>query len=276
MAWYEYYIFPLESDKIEILSSLLFEIGVDGAEEEETGLKVYFDESKVSVDTVEKELNAIPFLANCQFEKKEIPDVNWNEEWEKEYEAVYVDRKIKVRASFHPVEADIDYDILIDPKMSFGTAHHATTYMMMQAMLDLDFKGKTVLDFGCGTAILAILAEKMGAERTLAIDFDEWAFENAQENIEKNNCSSVQVKLGDAQNLETNKYDIVLANVNRNAILENAEILRQQMKPSAYLLLSGLLEADEKIVLEKFTELSCTKLKTFKRDNWIAIVLKGE
>lgn len=275
MAWLESYIYPVNSAQIDVLSALLFDIGAEGIEEHGKGIKVYYQDDNLSANKVESTVRKMSSLKEATIENQTLPDTNWNHEWEKAYDAVIIEDKIKVRASFHEPDDSMQYDILIDPKMSFGTAHHATTYMMMQAMLELDFNQKDVLDFGCGTAVLAILAEKMGAKKILAIDIDEWAYENGKENTEKNQCKNIEILIGDAEKLPQKKYDIVLANVNRNAILESAEILRSQLKDSAYLLLSGLLHKDEEVISEKFEALKLEKIKTFKRDQWIAILLKA-
>lgn len=275
MAWQESYIHPVKSEQIDVLSALLFDAGAEGVEEFEKGIKVYYQSDKIKTKAIEDLVKKMPSLKAAKIESQSLPDTNWNEEWEKAYDAVIIEDKIKVRASFHEPDENMLYDILIDPKMSFGTAHHATTYMMMQAMLDLDFKNAKVLDFGCGTAILSILAEKMGAQKIFAIDIDEWAFENGKENIEKNDCKHIAIELGDSDKLPEAKYNIVLANVNRNAILENAEILKARLKKSAYLLLSGLLHKDEEIITETFEGLGLEKVKTLKKDQWIALLFKG-
>lgn len=275
MAWKESYIRPVKSEQVDVLSALLFDAGAEGVEEFEKGIKVYYQSDKTDAKTIESLIKRMPSLKDAKIETQELPDTNWNEEWEKAYDAVNIEDKIKVRASFHESDESMLYDILIDPKMSFGTAHHATTYMMMQAMLDLDFKNTKVLDFGCGTAVLSILAEKMGAHKVFAIDIDEWAFENGKENIEKNDCKHITIELGDSDKLPEAKYNIVLANVNRNAILENAEILKARLKKSAYLLLSGLLHKDEEIITKTFKALGLEKVKTLKKDQWIALLFKG-
>ncbi|MEX0811780.1 MAG: 50S ribosomal protein L11 methyltransferase [Chitinophagales bacterium] len=275
MAWKAYYISPLKDDKAEQMSSLLFNLGADGIEEDEAGIKAYFEDSNLSFAEIELEIKALPGINGCSIESSLMPDTNWNAEWEKNYAPVLIDDKVMVRASFHQPDQKFSYDILIDPKMLFGTAHHATTESMIRVMLDIDMKRKRVLDFGCGTAVLAILAEKMGAKNVTAIDYDEWAFENSKENIAKNHCQKIDLKCGNAEELLEDKYDVILANVTRNVIMSNAHTLKKHLKPSGYLLLSGLLEADEAPVLEKIEGSELKKLTTLKKDNWIAIVLKA-
>lgn len=276
MAWKEYHIFPIADQELEILSANLFELGAGGLEESEIGLKVYFEDNPLSFEELETELKKLIDIEQYKIESSLMPNTNWNEEWEKNYSPVLIDKNVMVRASFHQPDPSFEYDILIDPKMSFGTAHHATTESMIRAMLDINLIGKRVLDFGCGTAVLAILAEKMGATDITAIDNDEWAFENGKENLSKNNCNNINLQCGNAEDLLDGQYDVILANVTRNVITNNATVLKNHLSPSGYLLLSGLLEADEQPVLENFIGSGLKKIKTLKKDNWIAIVLKAE
>jgi ribosomal protein L11 methyltransferase len=167
---------------------------------------------------------------------------------------------------------EVKYEIVITPKMSFGTGHHATTYMMIEMMKEIDFNGKTVLDFGTGTGILAILAEKSGAKKIVAIDNDDWSIENAEENFKKNDCKKIFLKKASDTSSEIS-YDLILANINKNVILENFDVLKEQLKNEGVLLVSGLLEADRNDILEKAKELNLSVKKSLIRNNWIAIQL---
>ena len=171
-----------------------------------------------------------------------IPDQNWNAEWEKKFEPVLIAGKCYVHAQFHPDRPEFPYQLLIEPKMSFGTAHHETTFLMIEEMLDMEFRGKRVLDMGCGTGILAILAAKMGATEIMAVDYDEWAFRNAVENCNKNEVRQVIVKQGDIQSAGTG-YDIILANINRNTLLLHLPEYSKRMNKGE-LLMSGFYEED--------------------------------
>ena len=183
-----------------------------------------------------------------------------------------VDDFVGIRADFHEPVAGVEHEIVITPKMSFGTGHHATTFMMIQQMREIDFTGKSVFDFGTGTGILAILAEKQGASKIFAVDYDEWSIENAKENLAKNNCSKFVLKKADHA-VGEGQYDILLANINKNVILENFSTLVKNMTPSGLLLLSGLLAEDEADIIQASTIFSLTIVKIISKNNWISLKL---
>ena len=204
----------------DILLAELGELGFDSFVETEDGLQAYILEEYYKEDL----LKYVFVLNNPEFEitynTKTIEQVNWNAEWEKNFTPIVVSDNCRVRAPFHD-KGNEEYDIIIEPKMSFGTGHHATTHMMIQHILKDDFIGKKVLDMGCGTAVLAILAEMRGAEPLDAIDIDEWCYLNSIENAERNNCTKITVEQGDASLLSNRKYDIIIANINRNILLND-------------------------------------------------------
>ena len=197
---------------------------------------------------------------------------NWNEQWEKNFEPVIIDTFCAIRAHFHAPVTSVQHEIIITPKMSFGTGHHPTTWLMVTGMRNMDFTGKTVLDFGTGTGILAILAEKLGATGVVAIDNDDWSIDNATENIENNHCRAIQLEK--AGNPPVNKrFDYILANINRHVILANLEKMEQQLSRGGVILVSGLLTGDEKEI-EKSASKSNLKLIGQKvRENWISLLL---
>jgi len=201
---------------------------------------------------------------------EEIEQVNWNEEWEKNFEAIEVDGICHVRAPFHP-KTDAKFDILIEPKMSFGTGHHETTHMMIQHLLETDVAGKKTLDMGCGTAILAILAEMKGAKPIDAIDIDNWCYLNSIENVERNNCSQITVYEGDAALLEGKKYDVIIANINRNILLNDMQSYVDCLNKTGILLLSGFYNEDIPFIDASCTEKGLTYVKKFERNNWVSL-----
>jgi len=204
----------------------------------------------------------------------EVPAQNWNAVWESNFEPVIIPDFVCVRAHFHPEIPGIPYDIRITPKMSFGTGHHATTRLMMMLMRDIDFKGKTVFDYGTGTGILAILAEMLGAEHCFAIDIDEWAYENAKENIYTNNCQHIEVAQGDIQSVSAQPYDIILANINRHILLESMQRMHELLVPRGQLLLSGILYLqDTRIILDKAKSCGFQMLRQEEENGWTAILL---
>jgi ribosomal protein L11 methyltransferase len=249
----------------EILIGLLCELGANGFEQKDDYLLAYFPEN----DFNSYEVNEL--VKNYNHNVQTIPEQNWNALWESNFPPVIVEDFCAVRADFHPAVEGVTFEILIMPKMSFGTGHHATTYMMMHQMKDMEFKGRTVFDFGTGTGILSILAEKLGAEKVFGIDVDDWSIRNARENIDKNNCTRIEVSLTSV--LPVNKYDIVLANINRNVILDYMEQLKQLIVDEGYILFSGLLVQDEKDILNDAAH-ELVLVNREEKDNWLSLLCK--
>lgn len=246
--------------------------------ETKEGLKAYvpvdlFDETWLRQQM--QELRDQFPIFNSQFSIQEMPDKNWNEEWEKGHQAVLVEYEggsVWVRAPFHPHREDVDYELIIEPKMSFGTAHHPTTYMMLSYVAELDMQGRRVLDMGCGTAVLGILAKMRGAEYVEGVDIDEWAFNNARENAASNGVEIV-LKLGDASSLQGH-FDVVIANINRNILLNDMGRYAAVLNAGGTLLLSGFYEADEAALVARAGELGMTLKGRKSRDGWSALCLK--
>ncbi len=265
------YIFIIEplQPASEILIAQLGEIGFESFVETESGVEAYVQKSEWKEDLVKK----VQILSSSEFKIKytslEIEQVNWNEEWEKNFDPIQVDSRCAVRAPFHPSK-DVEFEIIIEPKMSFGTGHHETTFMMLQFILDTEFKNKTVLDMGCGTAVLAILASMCGAKTVEGIDIDEWCIENSEENIERNNCNNINVFLGDAANLKSKKYDVVIANINRNILLNDMQAYKQTLSKGGELYLSGFYQEDLPIIKECCEKLGFTFAENKTKNNWVA------
>jgi ribosomal protein L11 methyltransferase len=213
-------------------------------------------------------LNSPEFVVSYTIE--EIDQVNWNEEWEKNFEAIDVDGICHVRAPFHP-KTDAEFDIIIEPKMSFGTGHHETTHMMIQHLLETDVTGKKTLDMGCGTAILAILAEMKGAQPIDAIDIDNWCYLNSIENVERNNCSHITVYEGEAALLKGKHYDLIIANINRNILLNDMQSYVDCLNKNGILLLSGFYNEDIPFIDASCTEKGLTFVKKLERNNWVSL-----
>ena len=240
--------------------------------ETKEGLKAY-----VPVDKYDRhflEVTAETFPVPLKYEVTEMPDKNWNEEWEREHKAVLVEYNggcVWVRAPFHPHREDVNYELIIEPKMSFGTAHHPTTYMMLSYVAELDMQGKRVLDMGCGTAVLGILAKMRGASYVEGVDIDEWAFNNARENAATNNVE-IALKLGDATTSQGH-FDIIIANINRNILLADMERYAAVLNAGGTLLLSGFYEADEAALVVRAKELGMTLKSKKNRDGWSSLQL---
>ncbi len=266
------YYFTIEPKELgsEILLAELGETAFESFVETETGLSAYVQKELWN----ENILDDIYILENNEFTIsytfEEIDQVNWNEEWEKNFEAIEVDGKCHVRAPFHE-KTNAEYDIVIEPKMSFGTGHHETTHMMIQHLLETDVTNKKTLDMGCGTAILAILAEMKGAQPIDAIDIDNWCYLNSIENAERNNCQHISVYEGDASLLVDKKYDIIIANINRNILLNDMQQYVDCLNTNGTLFLSGFYTEDIPVIDASCTEKGLTYNKKFEKNNWVAL-----
>lgn len=255
----------------DLLIAELSSIGFDGFEQEEESLKAFVPEENYPHEL----LNILLKKYDISYTKSIISKQNWNQLWESNFEPVQVDDFVGIRASFHPPFQNVAHELVITPKMSFGTGHHATTYLVMQLMKELPFAGAKVYDFGAGTGILAILAERLGATEVLAVDNDEWCIENASENISINSCKYIDIHKVDVIN-EIGPYDIILANINKNIILENLTGLYKGLKTNGHLVLSGLLVTDEDDILDACKALGLVTLKVVERNGWIAICLLSD
>lgn len=207
---------------------------------------------------------------NISYTIEEIDQVNWNEEWEKNFEPIDIDGKCHIRAPFHP-KTTAEYDIVIEPKMSFGTGHHETTHMMIQQILETNVQNLKTLDMGCGTAILAIFAEMKGAKPIDAIDIDNWCYLNSVENTERNNCKEISVFEGDAELLQNKKYDLIIANINRNILLNDMQHYVNCLSKKGILLLSGFYNEDIPFINASCVEKGLTFVKKFERNNWVSL-----
>jgi len=254
----------------EILVAELGELPFESFIESDFGVVAYIQKQFWN-ETILDDLHILSspeFVVSYTIE--EIEQVNWNEEWEKNFEAIEVDGICHVRAPFHP-KTDAKFDIIIEPKMSFGTGHHETTHMMIQHLLETDVAGKKTLDMGCGTAILAILAEMKGAKPIDAIDIDNWCYLNSIENVERNNCSQITVYEGDAALLEGKKYDVIIANINRNILLNDMQSYVDCLNIHGILILSGFYNEDIPFIDASCTEKGLTYVKKFERNNWVSL-----
>jgi ribosomal protein L11 methyltransferase len=246
-------------EESEILIAELSEIKFHGFQESDNLLSAFIKE-----DVFEENIFQVVLSKwNTSFTKRIITDRNWNQKWEKEFYPVIVDSFVAVRAEFHLPITGVEHEIIITPKMSFGTGHHATTFLMLQQMKEIDFKNKSVLDFGTGTGILAILAGKLGADKITAIDNDNWSIQNAKENFYANNCSNITLIKNDSVN-QYEPFDIILANINLNVIKANIAGLKTVSYPGTNLLLSGFLKHDEKELKQLFS-FNSFQLRTVKK-----------
>jgi ribosomal protein L11 methyltransferase len=266
------YHFSVEPKELgsEILIAELGETAFESFIETENGLSAYVQKELWNENILDdiQILHSEEFTISYTIE--EIEQVNWNEEWEKNFEPIDIDGICQIRAPFHE-KNDAQYDIVIEPKMSFGTGHHETTFMMAQHLLETDVTGMKTLDMGCGTAILAILAEMRGAQPIDAIDIDNWCYLNSIENAERNNCKHITVYEGDASLLVDQQYDLIIANINRNILLNDMQAYVDRLNKGGILLLSGFYEEDIPFIDASCTEKGLTYVKKFQKNNWVSL-----
>jgi ribosomal protein L11 methyltransferase len=268
MEYIKISIQEIDQEHSAIFIALLSEAGYEGFEETEGGLLAYIDSEKFD----KEELDLLSESQGFKYQKEIIQQQNWNALWESNFEPVIVDDFCTVRAHFHELKVTTPFDIVITPKMSFGTGHHSTTVLMMQQMRTMDFKGKKVIDFGAGTGILSILAEKLGAENVIAIDNDEWATENSLENVARNGCTRISVRTGSLESVSFKVADIILANINRHILLEYMELMYRILVIGGYLLLSGLLVDDREIIVEAANKAGFRLIRKTETTGWIALL----
>lgn len=259
---------PADEEQSEILIARLAEIGFESFDLESDEIKAYIPAYLYGSHLFPMLDNDI--LKGIPYSVSEIADTNWNEVWESNYEPVLIEEQCYIRAPFHPHRSDVAYELLIEPKMSFGTAHHATTHMMISYCLTEELAGKALLDMGCGTAVLAILARIRGADPVLAVDNDEWAYENSCENIARNNTGDIVVIHGDAKVLEDRKFDVILANINRNILLNDMPAYVACLKPAGVLIVSGFYFDDLKMITLKANELGLVADGYKEKNSWTA------
>lgn len=256
----------------EILMAHLIELNFDSFTENEEGILAYVPKNLWE----QKELDSHFLLSSPEvsitYTYKEMPNINWNEEWEKNFQPIEIADKVLIRAEFHESKPGL-HEIVIQPKMSFGTGHHPTTHLMIQQMLTLDFEGKSVLDMGCGTSVLAIFAKQQGAKRVVAIDIDEWSVENSKENAARNGVE-LEISQGTADNLGSESFDIILANINRNILISDIPSYVKVLNKGGILLLSGLCFFDVSDILEVCENAGLTLLEKEQREEWMTLRLE--
>jgi len=265
---YDFNVSPKEP-ATEMLIAQLGYVGFESFVEQDYGVTAYIQKQEWNSKILEDVFLLHSNEFNITFEHNEIAQTNWNEEWEKNFNPIQVDNLVSIRAPFH-TNPLLQFDIVIEPKMSFGTGHHETTHMMVQHLLALDLDTKKVLDMGCGTGILAIFAEMKGAKPIDAIDIDSWCYENSLENIQRNNCNHITVYEGDASVLKE-KYDVIIANINRNILLSDMKTYTDCLNENGVLLLSGFYKEDIVIIEDEVNKHGLTFETMIQRNNWVAL-----
>ncbi len=266
---YTFKVVPKEP-ATEILIAQLGFAGFESFVENEDGVTAYIQENDWDASMLEdiQILNSKEF--KISYKEEVIEQTNWNSEWEKNFNPIQVDDLVSIRAPFHD-NPNLEYDIVIEPKMSFGTGHHETTHMMVQQLLELDLTDKKVLDMGCGTGILAIFAEMKGAKLIDAIDIDNWCYENSLENVARNNCKNISVFEGDASLLKNKKYDVIIANINRNILLNDMHSYLHCLNDNGVILFSGFYKKDIPVIDEEVSKYGLKMDKVIERNNWVSV-----
>lgn len=271
-----YYACSFSNPDNEVLKDMFMEllgtIGFDSFMDTEDEFEAYCQESALDETELDEILRMEQF-ANVSLLKKElIPDQDWNATWEASYEPVIINELCRIRAPFHKVEGTYKYDLVIEPKMSFGTAHHETTSQIIELMLQSEFSGLNVLDMGSGTGVLAILAKKLGSAMTVAIDNDEWAYRNALDNIRLNDENEIVVELGDATSLNDRQFDVILANINRNILLRDMKEYVKSLVENGRIFFSGFYEEDLVLITKEAEHLGLKYVNHVTKNNWTAAV----
>jgi len=280
MKSYREFIITTEPFNAEILSSILWELNIDGINEEVNCLKVFAQDENVTTQAIEYELNLLKenkLLREFSVQENFIVEKNWNEEWEKSREVIHVTNRIVIKPTFkdyNPTSGEIV--LTLDPKMSFGTGDHQTTKICLQFIEKYIKPGMKVLDAGSGTAILGIAAAKLGAEKTIAFDIDDWCYENGIENTQLNNVvDKVEIRKCELKDIQEINFDLIIANIQKNILLELAEGFKSRIKSGGILILSGLLEMDREAIVSKYSAVGFSEIDYMKMDDWIGIVFKN-
>jgi len=270
----DYLRYRIETDPAtaEILLAFLSELPFDSFEETEAGLDAYLA-NDAKRNAVDLDLKKLQTSYTFYFQVEKIPHRNWNAEWEANFQPVQVGKFCGIRADFHPPMPDVRYELVINPKMAFGTGHHETTHMMIQMMRELSLKGAKALDYGCGTGILAILAAKLGASAIDAVDIEAEAYQNTLENAQINHVHNIQVIHGTLPNVLDSEYDVILANINRNVILDSFSALHQRLKRNGVLLISGILQKDLGAMQSHIRKYRFTLDEKLERGGWMCLKL---
>ncbi|HJD91852.1 50S ribosomal protein L11 methyltransferase [Bacteroides coprosuis] len=279
MKYYEFkFIFKPKNEIVsDILMSVLGDVGFESFVEEDDVLKAYIQQSLFNKEELQTSINQFPIEVDAiDYTYTEAEDKDWNEEWEKNFfKPIIIDDLCAIHSTFHTDIPKVKYDIIINPQMAFGTGHHETTSLILNELLQMDLQNKAVLDMGCGTSILAILASKRGAKPITAIDIDSWCVDNSKDNCRLNQITDIDIKLGDASILKDEKpFNLVIANINRNILLQDMDKYVQVLQEKGKLLMSGFYTEDIAILQEKAESLGLHFVKTNHKNNWACLLVQ--
>jgi ribosomal protein L11 methyltransferase len=275
MSYYTRLSVTCSPEVSELLIAELADAGFESFLENETGFEAYVEAEAYDKHAVTLIAEAYTKLGPLSLAFDRIEQRNWNEEWEKNYEPIIVDDQCIIRAEFHQPASQYPYELIITPKMSFGTGHHQTTYLMIRAQIKMDHRGKRVMDAGCGTAILSIMASKLGAREVEAFDIDEWSVTNSRDNIELNHCQNIRHQMGKLSELSfVSGFDIILANINKNVLLEEMPHYQAHLVPGGQLLLSGFYTEDIPDLLDRAAPCGLHEIARDQKENWASLLLE--
>lgn len=263
---------PYSQVNEDILIALLSEHNFDSFWQKDEQLKAYIPSGLFIDKNIQKINNELEKIMKLEWEVKEYEEKNWNEIWESNFPYILIGNDCIVKAPFHIDTPKVKYEIIIEPKMSFGTGHHATTSLMIELILETELKDKTVLDMGCGTGILAILASLKNSGRITAIDYDEWAYNNTLENIQKNNCKNIEVIKGDVSTIPDTRFDVIFANINRNVLQDDLSSYVSHLNENGIIIISGIMLSDKEIIWQKAKELHLQSTHIIKKKEWVAAI----
>lgn len=278
---YKEFLITAEPLNIEILSSVLWELNIDGISEEINCIKVFTHDKSISESTIKGALEQLKknnLIRNYEVQENVLYEKNWNEEWEKNREVIHISERIVIKPTFKQYEPKgNEIVITLDPKMSFGTGEHPTTKICISLLEKYTKSGMKVLDVGSGTAILSIVAAKLGASKVIAFDIDEWSLANGAENVKLNQVDNIiEVRLCELKDIEENNFDLIVANIQRNILIELAQPIKTRIKQNGILILSGLLEIDRDAIIKAFSSLGFDEIDFIQMDDWIGVVLKSQ
>ncbi len=265
---------PYLQENEDLLIAILSENQYDSFWQTENELKAYIEENLFSIENLQSICNSLQNIFTVETTINSLPEKNWNEEWEKSYPFTIISERCLIRAPFHKDTPKTEFEIIIEPKMSFGTGHHSTTSLMVELILNMEIANKNILDMGCGTGILAIISSLKNAKKITAIDFDEWAYENSIENSKKNKCTNIEIIKGTAAEIPHESYDIILANINRNVLLEDIGTYFKHLNQNSNLVISGFLQSDIEIIWKKAEEFKLLPIKVVTKNNWVAAIFE--
>jgi len=256
----------------EILIAELAEAGFENFKETENGVLAYISSEKDAENILNNVYIMDSIVFDISYEKQEILPQNWNAKWEESFQPIEINNQCRIRASFHP-KKEVEFDIIINPKMAFGTGHHSTTHLMIDLLLEENLTDKTLLDMGCGTGVLAILADLKKAKKIEAIDIDHWSYQNTIENIKLNNCENISVFEGDVNLIKNKTYEVILANINRNILLRDIPAYEKSLAKNGVLFLSGFYKEDIPMIKEKAATVGLEYVTEKTKNNWVALKL---